>query len=120
MKWFSLFIILAYLSTLGGCSRLGKTAATIEVSIAKFESELGGSAAGGVYLYGYGPNGKSFGQVMSGTTFSQTLPNGNWSFYALAWEGNGQDNLTGAVRCAQTAVNLTGSETNLSLSLSKL
>ncbi len=103
-----------------GCSRHEVTPTRIEVTAANFTSNLGELGEGGVYLYAYGPNGKSIGQVISGSSFSENLQNGNWTFYAVAWDGVGNGyGLSGAARCAQSSVNLDGSEVNLSLVLTK-
>jgi hypothetical protein len=117
----SIIFLFSLLLLVGACSRVETTPATLEISFAKFESDLGANGAGGVYLYGYGPAGKSFGQVMNGTSFRESLPNGTWSFYAVAWEEgfSGLGNLSGVTRCATTTALLTGSEVNLSLSLTQ-
>ena len=115
----SIIFLFSLLILVGACSRVGTTPATLEISIAKFESDLGAKGAGGVYLYGYGPAGKSFGQVMSGSSFSENLPNGTWSFYAVAWDDSPftPGNLSGLTRCGFTTAELTGTEVNLNLSL---
>ena len=83
------------------CTRQGVTSAKIELTTAFFQSDLGSKGGGGVYLYGFGPGGQRFGKVMNGTSFSESLPNGTWSFFAVAWEATAVGhNLSGVTRCA--------------------
>jgi hypothetical protein len=103
------------------CSRQGVTPANIELTTAFFQSDLGNKGGGGVYLYGFGPGGQRFGKVMNGTSFSESLPNGIWSFFAVAWEATaGVPNLSGVTRCASLKqMTLNGSEVNLNMTLTK-
>jgi hypothetical protein len=112
-------ILVLVLLSLMGCTKMGKTPTTFEITTAKFSSELPNAVgSGGVYLYGQSSNGERFGKVIQGTSFSEALPNGQWSFYVVAWKAD--QNLTGVTRCAsQKAVTLDGTELNLNLTITK-
>lgn len=121
-----IFLQICLFFILLGCTQQAKTPAKLEISIANFAAGVSSATSGGVYLYAFGPNGRKFGKIINNLDHSETLPNGVWSFYAVAWEGQGvgidpNPNLSGVARCgAVKNVNLTGSAVNLDLTLTKL
>ena len=121
MMNFITIILISASFFLVSCTRQGVTSAKIELTTAFFQSVLGNKGGGGVYLYGFGPGGQRFGKVMNGTSFSESLPNGTWSFFAVAWEATAVGhNLSGVTRCASLKqMTLNGSEVNLSMTLTK-
>jgi hypothetical protein len=79
-------------------------------------------SGGGLMIWGRNLEGASFGRTIEDSdSISIQLPNGSWTFFAMAWEGeagtdtnaNGttDDKLLGKVRCAiSPQVSMTGGD----------
>ncbi|MFP5492343.1 MAG: hypothetical protein ACLGG0_12635 [Bacteriovoracia bacterium] len=73
--------------------------------------------AGGLMVWGQGPDGHAFGRSMIGVdTINLDLKNGSWTFYAMSWEIV-TGNFTGKPRCAKSAISLAGEPVAVNLNL---
>lgn len=110
----SLFTLICLLALSVSCSQSGsKASLKVRNTLA-----LGGADvyAGGLMIWGQGPNGQSFGRVLTSTNeVSVNLPNGEWAFYAMAWDGS---SFSGTVSCAQAKTSLAGEQVAVDLLLS--
>lgn len=77
------------------------------------------NAAGGIVVYGKNEKGDNFGRVLDpggGGVINLMLPNGNWEFTAITWEG--PTAFTGTLRCAFSPPQfLNGMSANVNLNL---
>lgn len=67
------------------------------------DTNAGHKIAGGVLLLGVNSQKQTFSKNLSGDSTVEVnieVPNGEWSFYAIAWEENSGMNMSGKVRCA--------------------
>ncbi len=113
-------ILLLPLLALASCTQKNVTQAKLTVTS---QAIIGGSnsplTAGGLAVWGQGPDGQSFGRVLVGSDqVSLPLTNGNWTFFAMSWE-NATGKLSGNSRCGLTNASLTGSAVVLNLSLTQ-
>lgn len=81
-------------------------------------SLIGGvSFSGSLAVWGSSDNGDEiaipFGAISSADQFN--IPNGNWTFFAIGWEG--ANNFEGTTKCGQASVTLGGGEATVSLTL---
>lgn len=101
------------------CSGGGKTNAQLKIS-GNFifgGANLASYSDGGLMVWGQGPNGQAFGRALVGTdTLNLDLPNGTWTFYAMAWDKT-TENFTGTARCAQSVSFLKGEPVTANLNL---
>lgn len=77
-------------------------------------------STGGLMLWGKAQTGEAFAKVLRDSeTFSVDLPNGEWSFYAMAWESSAANELQAdtALRCAQASSTLSGGDLRIALNL---
>jgi hypothetical protein len=122
-------LLLAFLVGTVSCSQKGS-----EVKIEVSHFQVGSSAAiqamsgGGLVIWAKSEDGKSFAQTLDTTndSISLALPNGLWTFYAMAWDGlkNYQGtastnyNFGGVVSCAKSGqVVLSGNKAAVDLTL---
>lgn len=122
----SLFLVLA-LSLLAACSQGGKgSPVAFRLTLGSMTTHLGVNSEGGFVIYGKSSTGAAFGRVITAEgPITMDLPNGTWTFYSLAWKGDGNgtyiadtDALKGEIRCAETApVTLNGAPTSIPLNL---
>lgn len=113
------FIQLLFLTmTLAACSKNHNTVVA-EIKIIKGNAALNlSNGAGGVVLYGKSDKGDGFGKIIDPAgsgSFTLELPNGNWDFYAFAWQGPGI--FQGTVFCSYSSTNLTGVDAGVSVNL---
>ena len=110
----NLFLLLALFTLAVGCSQQS-TKTSIKVSTAAL---FGGSAAtqgvsqGGLMVWGKSDKGDSFARALNDSdSLNIELPNGKWTFAAIAWENTSNNKLeSNEVRCAlQNNVVLAGS-----------
>ncbi len=111
-------ILLLGLLALTSCTQKSVTQAKLTVSS---QAIFGGSnsvlTAGGLVVWGQGPEGQAFGRVLMGSDqVSLPLLNGNWTFFAMSWE-KVSSNLDGKTRCALSSAALTGGSIVLNLPL---
>lgn len=102
-----------------GCSKApGKTDTKFRMGIAALV-DITNVGAGGAMLWGRSDSGEMFGSVITPSSpLELTLNNGNWTFWAVAWQGNGTPKkLVGTVRCAKNSVSLNGTDAQINLSL---
>lgn len=120
----ALFFVFVITSMFVSCSQ--KSANTsIKVSTSAL---FGGSAAlqqiseGGLMVWGVSNNGHRFGQTIEDTdTINLDLPNGTWTFYAVAWDNATNEPLLAStdLRCAEsTPTQLAGTAVNVALAVS--
>ena len=117
------------LALLMGCSgKVGKSTAKFDVRLAGLTS-LNNFGNGGAMLYGQSVRGDRFGKRLdniAADSISLDLPNGTWDFSVLLWDGDHDNNTTGAqvpltgkVRCGRSLGNsLTGGDVTISLNAS--
>ncbi|MBY0516976.1 MAG: hypothetical protein K2P81_08715 [Bacteriovoracaceae bacterium] len=89
---------------------------------------FGGSAAlqniseGGLMLWGVNDKGNRFGQTLEDAdTINLDLPNGTWTFYAVAWDNATNDPLLAStgLKCAESVpTQLAGTQVNVALAVS--
>lgn len=84
-------------------------------------SQLEAVSGGGLMVWGISLKGESFGKVLwSSNLFEIDLPNGDWRFYSMAWNGASPLDGSTALRCAQTiSYSLDGSPLVVDLSLTQ-
>lgn len=116
-----LSFLLLFITT--ACSQRKGVPVNIKIKEVRGLASLSTEYAGGLYVYGYSGDGKSFARAIDGSAsssgFSVNLPNGSWTVYAVAWDNvNTNGNLTGKVRCGTSSINLTGNPADLNLSIS--
>ncbi len=90
-------------------------------------AQLSAYSGGGLMVWGKSSSGQEFGRSLEGSDeINLTLPNGTWTFYAMAWDGSsnwvpaGDVNfpLGGKIRCAKsTPASLSGGALAVSLTL---
>ncbi|PIP91196.1 MAG: hypothetical protein COW01_05960 [Bdellovibrionales bacterium CG12_big_fil_rev_8_21_14_0_65_38_15] len=82
-------------------------------------SLIGGvSFSGSLAIWGSNDRGDQLA-IPYGTTSSAdtiNIPNGNWTFFAIGWEGS--NNLEGSTKCAQSTSTLNGGQSTINLTLS--
>ncbi|MFP5458329.1 MAG: hypothetical protein ACLGG7_06315, partial [Bacteriovoracia bacterium] len=112
-------LFLCSLLVLTACSGGGKSSAQLKIS-GNFifgGANLASFVDGGLMVWGQGPNGQAFGRALIGTdTLNLDLPNGTWTFYAMAWDKT-TENFTGTARCAQSVSFLKGEPVTANLTL---
>lgn len=110
-----------------GCSQKG-TNVKLEVTnnFVFGGTDTAAIAGGGLMVWGKNTQGASFGKAMEDSDeINVPLPNGTWTFYAMAWDGTkdylgaGTTNYTlgGKVRCATSTVTLDGSAASVNLTV---
>lgn len=120
MKQTSLILILPILLFSFGCSqKAGKSEAKFKIGLAAL-TDMGSVSGGGAILWGRSDKGDMFGSVINPTSgFELSLPNGQWTFWSVAWQGDGSGTgLTGVTRCAKSSAALAGTDVQVSLNLS--
>lgn len=114
-KLIGLLVVVIFL--LNSCAgKKGKTNST-------FKLTLGGISAayttGGMMLYGKMLNGPSrFGKRIDASgTATLELNNGNWEFFAIAWDGASDLQVATKLRCANVTQNFAGGDAQVSLNM---
>lgn len=108
-------LILLSLLAVTACSQSGSNA-NLKVTNTFALGDIASSpmAAGGLMIWGQGPDGQAFGRVLNGASeVSVNLPNGEWTFYAMAWS----ETLAGTPSCALGKASLTGNPVAVDLAL---
>ncbi|QDK41685.1 hypothetical protein DOM21_09520 [Bacteriovorax stolpii] len=103
-----------------GCAKPeGKSDAKFKIGLAAL-ADINAVGAGGAMLWGRSDKGDMFGSVITpGSGFELSLVNGQWTFWSVAWEGDGSGaSFTGSIRCAKNAATLNGTDIQVSMSLS--
>ncbi len=122
MKSFLLLPILALI--LGSCSSKQETVATLKVGVGNLISGDPNKTDGGVIVWGKSNLGDRMGMVVSSTNDKIVLTNGNWTFWAVSWNG-GSDGafegnlMEGDTRCGSASANLVGGDQVVDLSISQ-
>lgn len=119
MKNPCLSLLLVTLLLSFGCSKQeGKSEAKFKIGLAAL-TDINAVGAGGAMLWGRSDKGDMFGSVITpGSGFELSLVNGSWTFWSVAWEGNGSGAaFTGTIRCAKSQAVLNGTDVQVSLSL---
>lgn len=123
MKIFTLitlfFILLSF-----GCAKKAENQVTVTISQGLI---FGGAALadfsqGGLMLWGSSSTGNNFAHALRGVDqLNLSLPNGQWTFYVMAWQNATNTELdgTGKIRCATTSAGLNGGDTQIDLSLAE-
>lgn len=109
------FLLLALISA---CSKNpNKTDAKIKISLGAL-LDVNQYAQSGAMLWGKNDKGDMFGEVLDGSDLSLELNNGQWTFWAIAWDGSTPgEAFTGTSRCAKTTSQLTGGDVQLNINL---
>ncbi len=111
MRFILLLLILALLAS---CSQGSKTQAKFALTLGAVAGSI--AQPGGLMIYGHDKlKAKVFGQALTSSSQSMQLDNGEWTFYAIGWQGPQQ--MAGQVRCAQASANLTGEDVTVNLTL---
>lgn len=109
MKFCALFML--FLALLASCAEAPKTNAEFSVTIAGLTV-----SAGGMVVTGKRAEGGAFAKIMTTDTLNLELPNGNWNFLVIMWDGASA--FAGTIRCDfKKAVALSGAATKLSFSI---
>lgn len=119
---FSMTLLLLLLIVATSCAqKTSKTAFKLTTAgFAAVGSDLEAVSGGGLMVWGMSLNGESFGKVLSSSnSFEIDLPNGDWRFYSMAWNGASPLDGSTALRCAQSASILDGSALVVNLSLTQ-
>lgn len=117
----TLIISLVLLLTLLSCGQKTQTTKaklTFDTSFLSVTNSLGG-----VYFFGKNNStGEDFAFTNDSIPTELELTNGNWTFLAAAWDADGVPNqaLEGAIKCARLESNLTGTQTDIKMSLNAL
>ncbi|AUN98334.1 hypothetical protein C0V70_09495 [Bacteriovorax stolpii] len=120
MKKPCLFLLVLSLLFSFGCSKqAGKSEAKFKIGLAAL-ADINAVGAGGAMLWGRSDKGDMFGSVITPSSgFELSLVNGNWTFWSVAWEGDGSGApFSGSIRCAKNAAVLNGTDVQVSMSLS--
>jgi hypothetical protein len=113
------FVFLSILLLSVSCSKTpGKTGANFKLKLGAV-IDFGSAGAGGAMLWGKSNTGDIFGVVVQNTATTQLeLNNGSWTFWAVAWEGNGSVyNFLGKHRCAKTTAKFSGGDASVQIDL---
>lgn len=98
------------------------TSSKIKIFSGNFAALLSAQANNGLVLYGKSDSGKSFLKKINSDAIDLDLPNGVWSFYAIAWGVANPDvdsGLRGRVSCGKNlGVSLVGASVTLNMTLS--
>ena len=81
-------------------------------------SLIGGvSFSGSLAIWGSNDHGDNLAIPFGTTSTADTIniPNGNWTFFAIGWEG--ANNLEGSTKCGQSSATLNGGESTINLTL---
>ncbi|MCM2348614.1 MAG: hypothetical protein NDI69_01255 [Bacteriovoracaceae bacterium] len=108
-------LILLSLLAVTACSQSGSNA-NLKITNTFALGDIASSpmAAGGLMIWGQGPDGQTFGRILKGSSeVSVNLPNGEWTFYAMAWS----QTLAGTPSCALGKASLTGDPVAVDLAL---
>lgn len=113
-----LIYIIVLLALISACSKNpNKTDAKIKISLGAL-LDVNQYAQSGAMLWGRNDKGAMFGEVLDGNDLSLELDNGQWTFWAIAWDGpTPGEAFTGTSRCAKTTSQLTGGDVQLSINL---
>lgn len=114
-KLIYVFVLLALISA---CSKNpNKTDAKIKISLGAL-LDINQYAQSGAMLWGRNDKGDMFGEVLDGNDLSLELNNGQWTFWAVAWDGaTPGEAFRGNTRCAKTTSQLSGGDVQLSINL---
>jgi hypothetical protein len=124
MKTLSLFTLLILSLMTVGCGQKAENQVNVTIS----QGLLFGGASlvdysqGGLMLWGSSDTGQSFAHALRGSDqLNLNLPNGQWSFFAMAWQNaNGIElDATEKLRCATTAAGLNGGDSQIDLTLAE-
>lgn len=109
------FAICLFVASCGGKKTVTNTTLVLAGAIDSIAGQ-----AGGTMVYGRQTSGGSDSfAIMLPYSANLELPNGNWTFAAVSWDGDGLGYpMEGATRCALVPVQLAGGEQSVSLSLS--
>lgn len=120
---FSMALLFLLLIVATSCAqKTSKTAFKLTTAgFAAVGSDLEAVSGGGLMVWGISLKGESFGKVLlSSNSFEIDLPNGDWRFYSMAWNGASPLDGSTALRCAQTiSYSLDGSPLVVDLSLTQ-
>lgn len=112
-------MILTLASLMSGCGGGGTTGASLEV-VNAFSLASGGYDGGLIITGENRSTGKKFSVALTGSTTTKLdLPNGDWVFRAVGWEGDADLSLkfSGNPLCGFAEANLNGSDVTVSLGL---
>jgi hypothetical protein len=102
----SLLILLLSLIFVSCSQKSSQVKLKLSSSFAFGGAELDEFSEGGLMVWGMSADRKSFGKVLDDTdSLTLDLPNGEWTFYAMAWDTTSANQMSaalGAVRCAQS------------------
>jgi hypothetical protein len=106
----SLFLVFFTIMFIGCSQQSAQTKAKISLGAAT------ANYPGELYVLGKKSTGEMFSYKLSTEEKDVFLPNGSWTFMALGWTGSAP--FTGELKCAKENYNLSGSDVEISLSLS--
>ncbi|MFP5490869.1 MAG: hypothetical protein ACLGG0_05175 [Bacteriovoracia bacterium] len=102
----SIFLVLLSLLFVSCAQKSSQVSLKLSSSFAFGGASLASYSEGGLMVWGMSGDGKSFGKVLNDTdSLTLDLPNGDWKFYAMAWDTSTSipmSTATGAARCAQS------------------
>jgi hypothetical protein len=119
MRVLIIFICLLALTACGQKSGKVKLELTSSFSVSG-NSAFGNKAAGGLMVWGMSKDGDSFSRVLSDSSnIELDLPNGEWTFTAVAWESSNDTLLDkDKLRCARSAqMKLEGKDVEVNLEM---
>lgn len=123
MKIFTAITLFSMLLSFG-CAKKAENQVTVTISQGLI---FGGAALadfsqGGLMLWGSSSSGDSFAHALRGSDqLNLSLPNGQWSFYVMAWQNLTAAELDGSgkIRCALNTTLLNGGDSQIDLTLSE-
>jgi hypothetical protein len=111
-KLINIFSLLLTVVLVGCSGPSGETPAKFKVAFGAIGTS---NFPGGLVVYGVSQD-KAFGRVLTTESTDEFVPNGNWSFYAMAWRGS--SDMSGTVECAfQGGVQLNGTPVEIDLTV---
>ncbi|MCF8057721.1 MAG: hypothetical protein K9K67_00380 [Bacteriovoracaceae bacterium] len=119
-----IFLMLVLVLTLTSCGGKGKTQAKLNITVGNIASPQLTPFVGGAILMGSSNLGDSFAVnlIDQPGPVSLNLRNAEWKFQGFLWDGagdgDGNPELEGAVKCADSAATLDGGELNIALNFS--
>ncbi len=117
MKVFLLFSYLLLAASLFGC---GAKQSNLNLKVTGAFALSAAGYTGGLIAYGEGPGGAKFSiSSSSSSEVSTALANGTWKVYIVGWEDASAAKFRGTSYCGGTTVNLTSSDTNVSIPISE-
>lgn len=115
----SIFLSSFLFCFLSGCSKApGKTETKFKIGISAIV-DINIISAGGAMLWGRSDQGDMFGSVINpATPLDLNLPNANWTFWTVAWHGDGSGaKFSGLIRCSKNSAILNGAAVEVNIAL---